>query len=189
MKDALKSGNVTSQMFTDDIQGEGFKETRVLSDFAGDSGEESGFLDESDSVFDAEQDFEEEQSNLAVLLSDPIFNFTDEKGKPINIETVPFGGFFVTEASDPTVAANRKLKTETDPAKIADLNRQLKELDRGLELQSKKDITPDEKEELKGLKSFKSYDLSTGMMVNTFEALSIQDTPAKIITDEVGREY
>lgn len=188
MKDALKSGNVTSQMFTDDIQGEGFKETRVLSDFAGDSGEESGFLDESDSVFDAEQDFEEEQSNLAVLLSDPIFNFTDEKGKPINIETVPFGGFFVTEASDPTVAANRKLKTETDPAKIADLNRQLKELDRGLELQSKKDITPDEKEELKGLKSFKSYDLSTGIMVNTFEALSIQDTPAKIITDEVGRE-
>jgi hypothetical protein len=188
MKDALKSGNVTSQMFTDDIQGEGFKETRVLSDFAGDSGEESGFLDESDSVFDAEQDFEEEQSNLAVLLSDPIFNFTDEKGKPINIETVPFGGFFVTEASDPTVAANRKLKTETDPAKIADLNRQLKELDRGLELQSKKDITPDEKEELKELKSFKSYDLSTGMMVNTFEALSVQDTPAKIITDEVGRE-
>ena len=188
MKDALKSGNVTSQMFTDDIQGEGFKETRVLSDFAGDSGEESGFLDESDSVFEAEQDFEEEQSNLAVLLSDPIFNFTDEKGKPINIETIPFGGFFVTEASDPTVAANIKLRTETDPAKIADLNRQLKELERGLELQSKKDITPEEKEELKGLKSFKSYDLSTGMMVNTFEALSIQDTPAKIVTDEVGRE-
>lgn len=188
MKDALKSGNVTSQMFTDDIQGEGFKETRVLSDFAGESGEESGFLDESDSVFDAEQDFEEEQSNLAVLLSDPIFNFVDEQGKPINIETVPFGGFFVTEASDPTVAANRKLKTETDPAKIADLQRQLKELDRGLELQAKKDLTYDEKEELKKLKSFKSYDLSTGMMVNTFEALSVQDTPAKIITDEVGRE-
>lgn len=188
MKDALKSGNVTSQMFTDDIQGEGFKETRVLSDFAGDTGEESGFLDESDSVFDAEQDFEEEQSNLAVLLSDPIFNFVDDKGKPVNIETVPFGGFFVTEASDPTVAANRKLQTETDPAKIADLNRQIKELERGLELQSKKDITPEEKEELKQLKSFKSYDLSTGMMVNTFEALSVQDTPAKIITDEVSRE-
>jgi hypothetical protein len=188
MKDALKSGNVTSQIFTDDIQGEGFKETRVLSDFAGDSGEESGFLDESDSVFDAEQDFEEEQSNLAVLLSDPVFNFTDEQSKPINIETIPFGGFFVTEASDPTVAANIKLKTETDPAKIADLNRQIKELDRGLELQTKEDITPDEKDELKRLKSFKSYDLSTGMMVNTFEALSVQDTPAKIITDEVGRE-
>jgi hypothetical protein len=188
MKDALKSGNVTSQMFTDDIQGEGFKETRVLSDFAGETGEESDFLDESDSVFDAEQDFEQEQSNLAVLLSDPVFNFVDDNGKPIDIETVPFGGFFVTEASDPTVAANRKLRTETDPVKIAELESELKDLDRGLELQNKKDITYDEKEELKALKSFKSYDLSTGMTVNTFKALSMQDTPAKIISDEVGRE-
>ena len=188
MKDALKSGNVTSQMFTDDIQGEGFKETRVLSDFAGETGEESEFLDESDNIFDVEQDFENEQSKLAVLLSDPIFRFTDENGKPLDIETIPFGGFFVTEATDPSVAANRKLKTETDPVKIADLKRQLIELDRGLELQAKQDLTFEEKEELKRLKSFKSYDLSTGMMVNTFEALSIQDTPAKIISDEVARE-
>jgi len=49
-------------------------------------------------------------------------------------------------------------------------------------------MTFEEKEELKSLRSFKSYDLSTGMMVNTFEALSVQDTPAKIITDEVSRE-
>jgi hypothetical protein len=188
MKDALKSGNVTSQMFTDDIEAEGFKENRVLSEFAGDTGEESAFLDDSDNIFDAEQDFQDEQNRLAVLLSDPVFRFTDENGKPLNIETVPFGGFFVTEATDPTVAANRKLKTETDPAKIADLNRQLKELARGLELQNKPDLTYEEKEELKGLKSFKSYDLSTGMMVNTFEALSVEDTPARIISDEVGRE-
>ena len=188
MKDALKSGNVTSQMFTDDIEAEGFKENRVLSEFAGDTGEESAFLDDSDNIFDAEQDFQDEQNRLAVLLSDPVFRFTDENGKPLNIETVPFGGFFVTEATDPTVAANRKLKTETDPTKIADLNRQLKELARGLELQNKPDLTYEEKEELKGLKSFKSYDLSTGMMVNTFEALSVEDTPARIISDEVGRE-
>ena len=188
MKDALKSGNVTSQVFTDDIEGEGFKETRIHNDFGGESGEESTFLDDSDSVFDAEQDFAAEQRGLAVLLSDPVFKFVDDEGKPVNIETVPFGGFFVTEATDPTVAANRKLRTETDSVKIADLNRQLKDLARGLELQSKKDITVEEKEELKGLKSFKSYDLSTGMMVNTFEALSIEDTPAKIITDDVGRE-
>lgn len=188
MKDALKSGNVTSKIFTEDIEGEGFKETRVLSDFAGDVGEESTFIDESDNVFDAQQEFEEEQNRLAVLLTDPVFRFTDERGKPLNIETVPFGGFFVTEANDPSVSANRKLRTETDPAKIADLKRQLKELERGLELQSKPDLTYEEKEELKSLKSFKSYDLSTGMMVNTFEALSIEDTPAKIISDEVGRE-
>jgi hypothetical protein len=188
MGNALRSGNVTTKTFTEDIEGEGFKEKRVLSDFAGETGEESDFLDESDSVFDAEQDYEVEQSNLAVLLSDPIYKFVDEKGNPISIETIPFGGFFVTEASDPTVAANKKLKTETDAGKISDLTQQLIDLERGLELQSKKDITPEEREELKSLKSFKSYDLSTGMMVNTFEALSIQDTPAKIITDEVGRE-
>lgn len=188
MKDALKTGNVTSKMFTDDIQGEGFKETRIQDDFGGDTGQEDTFLDESDSIFDAEQDFAEEQNALAVLLSDPKFRFVDEDGKAIDIETVPFGGFFVTEATDPTVAANRKLAKETDPNKITDLNRQLRDLARGLELQSKKDLTVEEKEELKNLKSFKSYDLSTGMMVNTFEALSIQDTPAKIISDEVGRE-
>jgi hypothetical protein len=188
MGNALRSGNVTTKVFTEDIEGEGFKETRVLSDFAGDVGEESTFLDESDNIFDAQQEFEDEQNKLAVLLTDPVFRFTDEKGKPLNIETVPFGGFFVTEANDPSVSANRKLRTETDPAKIADLNRQIKELARGLELQNKPDLTYEEKEELKGLKSFKSYDLSTGMMVNTFEALSVEDTPAKIISDEVGRE-
>lgn len=187
MGNALKSGNVTTKVFTEDIEGEGFKETRVLSDFAGDLGEESGFLDESDNIFDAEQDFEDEQNRLAVLLSDPVFRFTDEQGKPLNIETVPFGTY-ITEVTDPTIAANKKLKTETDPNNILDLKRQLKELERGLELQNKKDLTYDEKEELKGLKSFKSYDLSSGMMVNTFEALSVEDTPARIISDQVGRE-
>lgn len=187
MGNALRSGNVTTKTFTEDIEGEGFKEKRVLSDFAGETGEESDFLDESDSVFDAEQDFEQEQSNLAVLLSDPVFRFVDEQGKPINIETIPFGTY-VTQVSDPGIAANIKLRTETDAGKISDLKQQLIDLERGLELESKKDITPEERGELKSLKSFKSYDLSSGEMVNTFEALSIQDTPAKIITDEVGRE-
>lgn len=185
MKQALKSGSVTTQKFTEDIEGEMFKETSISDGFGGDEGY---LMDEGDSIFEEENDFEAEQNKLAVLLSDPVYKFVDEDGKPIDIETVPFGSFFITEASDPTVAANKKLKTETDPAKIADLKRQLIDLERGLELQDKKDITFEEKEELKGLKSFKSYDLSTGMMVNTFEALSVQDTPAKIITDEVGRE-
>jgi hypothetical protein len=185
MKDALKTGNVTTQKFTEDIEGEMFKESTIVDGFGGDS---SYLADEGDSVYEAEQDFEEEQSRLAVLLSDPVFNFVDEQGKPIDIETVPFGSNFVTEVSDMSIAANKKLRTETDPAKIVELKRQLKDLERGLELQNKKDLTYEEKEELKSLKSFKSYDLSTGMTVNTFEALSIQDTPAKIITDEVARE-
>jgi len=185
MNAAMKSGNVSEEAFTDDIEGEMFKESNVLSDFSGDQGY---LMDEGDNVFDSEEDFAQEQNKLAVLLSDPIYRFVDEDGKPIDIETVPFGGFFVTDISDPSIAANIKLRTETDTTKIAELKKELKDLKRGLELQNKQDITFEEKEELKQLKSFKSYDLSTGMMVNTFKALSIQDTPAKIITDEVGRE-
>jgi hypothetical protein len=185
MGNALRSGNVTTQKFTEDIDNEMFKETKIIDGYGG---EDAYLMDEGNNIFDAEQDYAEEQGKLAVLLADPVYSFVDEKGKPIDIETVPFGSFFVTEATDPSVAANRKLKTETDPAKIAELNKQIKDLARGLELQAKTDITFEEKEELKSLKSFKSYDLSTGMMVNTFKALSVQDTPAKIITDEVGRE-
>ena len=185
MNAAMKSGNVSEEAFTDDIEGEMFKESRIVDGFTGD---QSYLEDEGDSVFDSEEDFAQEQNQLAVLLSDPIYRFVDEKGKPIDIETVPFGSFFVTDISDPTIAANIKLRTETDPTKIAELKRELNDLKRGLELQNKQDITFEEKEELKQLKSFKSYDLSTGLMVNTFKALSIQDTPAKIITDEVGRE-
>ena len=185
MNAAMKSGNVSEEAFTDDIEGEMFKESRIVDGFTGD---QSYLEDEGDSVFDSEEDFAQEQNQLAVLLSDPIYRFVDEKGKPIDIETVPFGSFFVTDISDPTIAANIKLRTETDPTKIAELKRELNDLKRGLELQNKQDITFEEKEELKQLRSFKSYDLSTGLMVNTFKALSIQDTPAKIITDEVGRE-
>jgi len=185
MNAAMKSGNVSEEAFTDDIEGEMFKESRIVDGFTGD---QSYLEDEGDSVFDSEEDFAQEQNQLAVLLSDPVYRFVDEKGKPIDIETVPFGGFFVTDISDPSIAANIKLRTETDATKIAELNKELKDLERGLELQNKQDITFEEKEELKQLRSFKSYDLSTGMMVNTFKALSIQDTPAKIITDEVGRE-
>jgi hypothetical protein len=185
MGNALRSGNVTTQKFTEDIDNEMFKETKIIDGYGG---EEGYLMDEGDNIFDAEQDYDAEQSQLARLLNDPVYNFVDRNGVPINIETIPFGGFFITEASDPTVAANRKLKTETDPIKIQQLKRQLDNLQRGLDLQAKKDITPEEREELKGLKSFKSYDLSTGMMVNTFEALSVEDTPSKIISDEVGRE-
>jgi hypothetical protein len=185
MKVALNTGNVTSQKFTEDIEGEMFKESKISDGFGGD---ETYLEDEGDNVFETEQEYQVEQEKLAILLKDPIYRFTDENGKDVNIETIPFGANFITEASDPTISANRKLKTETDPSKIAKLNQELRDLSRGLELEAKKDITPEEKQELNKLKSFKSYDLSTGMVENTFKALSIQDSPAKIITDEVARE-
>ena len=185
MKVALNTGNVTSQKFTEDIEGEMFKESKISDGFGGD---ETYLEDEGDNVFETEQEYQVEQEKLAILLKDPVYRFTDENGKDVNIETIPFGANFVTEASDPTISANRKLKTETDPAKIAELKQELRDLSRGLELEAKKDITPEEKQELNKLKSFKSYDLSTGMVENTFKALSIQDSPAKIITDEVARE-
>ena len=184
MGNALKSGNVTTQKFTEDIDNEMFKETKIIDGYGG---EDAYLMDEGNNIFDAEQDYAEEQNKLAILLSDPVFRFVDEQGKPIDIETIPFGSFYVTEATDPGVAANKKLKTETDPAKIIELKKELKDLERGLELEAKKELTDEEKEELKNLKSFKSYDLSTGTPQYTFKALSIQDTPAKIITNDIAR--
>ena len=185
MNAAIGSGNVAEEKYTDDIEGEMFKESKISDGFGGD---ETYLEDEGDNIFETEQEYQVEQEKLAILLKDPVYRFTDENGKDIDIETIPFGSNFVVDSSDPTVAANRKLKTETDPVKIAELKKELKDLSRGLELEAKKDITPEEQQELDSLKSFKSYDLTTGMMVNTFKAFSIQDTPAKIVTDEVARE-
>lgn len=188
MGNALRSGNVTTQKFTEDIDNEMFKESKITDGFGG---EEGYLMDEGNTLFDAEQDYAEEQNRLVVLLKDPVFRFVDEQGKPIDAETVPLGGDYITGASDPTVAANKKLLTETDPAKIVELKKELKDLERGLELQVKKDndeITPEEVKELKSLKSFKSYNLNTLRTEKTFKALSVQDTPARIVTEEVARE-
>lgn len=185
MKVALNTGNVTSQKFTEDIEGEMFKESKISDGFGGDEGY---LTDEGDSIFEAEQDFEQEQNQLAIILGDPVFKFTDEKGNYVDIETIPFGALYVTDVSDKNIPANKKLKTETDPVKIAELKKEINDLKRGLELKSKKDITLEEKQELKDLQSFKSFDLSTGDVISTFKALSIQDTPAKIVIDDVARE-
>jgi hypothetical protein len=185
MKVALNTGNVTTQKFTEDVEGEMFKESNISDGFGGDEGY---LMDEGETVFEAQQDFEQEQNALAVLLSDPVFRFTDDKGNYIDIETIPFGALYVTEATDPSVPANKKLKTETNLAKIKELKKEISDLRRGLELESKKDITPEEKQELKNLKSFDSFDLSTGNVIKTFKALSTQDTPAKIVIDDVARE-
>lgn len=184
MKVALNTGNVTTQKFTEDVEGEMFRESNVSDGFGG---EEGYLMDEGETTFEAEQDFEQEQSKLAVLLSDPVFRFTDEKGNYVNIETIPFS-LYITDASDPDVPANKKLRKETDSVKIKELKKEISDLKRGLELESKKDITFEEKQELSKLKSFKSFNLSTLNVENTFKALSVEDTPAKIVIDEVARE-
>jgi hypothetical protein len=186
MYDALKTGYVTSKVFTSNIDDEAFKESSMESFDYYETSEE--MLDDIDTLLNEQESFEAEQNKLAVLLKDPIFGFTDEDGNFIEIETVPLGLSFISDINDPIIPANKKLNRTTDPKEIQVLKEQLSKLKRGLELESKEDITPEEKEELKSLKSFKSYNLSTGGMVNTYEAFSSVDIPAKIITEEISRE-
>ena len=185
MMDALKTGSVTSKQYNSDIDSEFFKESSVEG-FDYEESEE--ILDDIDSLLDEQLEFEQEQSKLAVLLKDPVFGFTDENGNPIEIEVVPLGVNYVQDIDDPIIPANKKLKKATDPEEISRLKKQLEDLKRGLELEAKEELTSEEKEELKGIKSFKSYNLSTGGMVNTYEAFSTLDKPAKIISDEISRE-
>lgn len=185
MMDALKTGSVTSKQYNEDIDNEVFKESK-LEGF--DYQDSEDMLDDIDSLLDEKQAFEEEQSKLAVLLRDPIFGFMDEDGNPIEIETIPFGAQYVQSIDDDIIPANKRLKKATDPTEIKDIKSQLNKLKRGLELEAKEDLTIEEKDELKSLKSFKSYNLSTGGMVNTYEALSTLDKPAKILSSEIARE-
>ena len=185
MMDALKTGYVTSQQYTEDIDSEFFKESKSEGFDYQDSEE---MLDDIDSLLDEQQSFEQEQSKLAVLLRDPIFGFIDEDGNPIEIETIPFGAQYVQDIDDDIIPANKRLKKTSDPGEIKEIKKQLEKLKRGLELEAKEKLTEEEKQELKSLKSFKSYNLSTGGMVNTYEALSTLDKPAKIISSEIARE-
>ena len=172
-KDALKSGNVTSERFTDEIN---------------DNVASTVFEADNDILIEEEQKFEEDQNNLVQLLKNPIFGFNNSDGEPILIEGVTVGGSFPLDSTDPTVAANQKMKTVTDPAAKAELEQQLRDLKRGLELESKSPLTSDEMSELKALKSFWTYSLSSGGMIKTYQALSQEINPAAVIVAEVKRE-
>lgn len=185
MMDALKTGSVTSKQYNDDIDSEFFKQSSIEGF---DYEESEDMLDDIDSLLDEKQEYELEQSKLAVLLKDPIFGFTDEDGNPIDIETIPFGIDYVQNVDDPVIPANKKLKKATDPDEIKALEAQLRKLKRGLELESKGELTPDEKEELKILKSFKSFSMSKLVMENTYEAFSTIGRPSKIISEEIAAE-
>jgi hypothetical protein len=184
---ALNTGNVADKQFLGNIDDERFKETKMTGDYSVDLSEEFDYFGENDEVFDAEQDFEQEQNKLAVLLRDPIFRFVNEDGSPVEVDIMPRGVLFITDPKDADIPALQKLKTETDPAKREELLKDLKDLERGFELESKEELTEEEKQELQDLKSFKSFYLSSGNMELTYKALSTQDAPARIITEQIGK--
>lgn len=173
MKAALKTGSVTSQKYTTDI------DDRITA----------SILDVDNDVLEQEkQSYEKDQDQLIELLKDPNFGFTDVDGKPIEIQGIPVGGDFALDANDPGIAVNRRLATVSDPKERAELERQKRDLKRGLELENKQSLTNAEAKELKELKSFKTYSLGSGGMVKTYEAYSELVSPAKIIVAEVKRE-
>jgi len=171
MKDALKTGNVTSQKYTDEI------DERVTS-----------IETTSPEVLEQEQEqYEKNQNELVVMLANPAFGFTNSDGDQVLIEGVPIGGDFAINADDPSISVNKKLKTVSDPAIKSQLEQEKRDLKRGLELEAKESLTNDEVKELKELKSFKTYSLSSGGMIKTYKAYSEEINPAAIIAAEVRR--
>ena len=173
MKAALKTGNVTSQEFTDEI------DDRVSG----------STLDIDNDILEQEkQSYEQSQDELTELLRDPVFGFVNSDGKPIEIDGVPVGGDFAIDFNDPSIAVNKRLATATDEVEIAQLEKQKRDLKRGLELEAKESLTNAEAKELKDLKSFRTYSLSSGGMIKTYEAYSEQINPAQVIVAEVKRQ-
>lgn len=192
MYDALKTGAVTSQTFTSDIDDEVFKESSIQGFDYYETSEE--MLDDIDTLMNEQETFEVEQSKLAVLLKDPIFGFVDEDGNPIEIETVPVGMANNLDIDDPNIPANKRLAkaiAEGNQDEMRKAKSQMNKLKRGLELEAKEakeELTVEEIEELSMLKSFKSYNLSDGKMIRTYEAYSQIGVPAKILSEEIARE-
>ena len=173
MKAALKTGSVTSQQFTDEI------DDRIAG----------STLDTDNDILEQEkQSYEQSQDELTELLRDPVFGFVNSDGKPIEIDGVPIGGDFAIDSNDPSIAVNRRLATVSDPSEKAQLEKQKRDLKRGLELEAKESLTNAEVKELKELKSFKTYSLSSGGMIKTYEAYSEQINPAQVIIAEVKRQ-
>lgn len=186
MKNALKKAGIVDEKFNLDVEGENFVEGRGTTDI----GETPDYLlGDSVDVMEATEDFNEEQEKLANILKDPVFKFVDEKGEDVIIDTVPERGDYVISAKDQGIEANKQLKTETDPARIEELKSDLRDLQRGLDLQNKEEpLTPEEKQELKSLKPTKAFNLTTGNVEYVFKAIIKKESPAKIIARQVAEE-
>ena len=185
MKNALKTAGIVDENFNLDIEGENFVEGRGTTDI----GESPDYLlGDSVNEMEAVEDFNEEQEKLANILKDPVFRFVDEKGDEVIIDTVPEFSYIIS-AKDQGIEANKQLKTETDPVRIEELKSDLRDLQRGLDLQNKEEpLTPEEKQELKSLKHTKAFDLTSGNVEYVFKAIIKKESPAKIITRQVAEE-
>lgn len=186
MKNALKTAGIVDENFNLDLEGENFVEGRGTTDI----GETPDYLlGDSVDVMEAVEDFNEEQEKLTNILRDPVFRFVDEKGDEVIIDTVPERGDYVISAKDQGIEANKQLKTETDPVRIEELKKDLRDLQRGLDLQNKEEpLTPEEKQELKSLKPTKAFNLTTGNVEYVFKAIIKKESPAKIIARQVAEE-
>jgi len=174
MKTALKTGTVTTQKFTEEFDANKISDENQLSN--------------EEELQEEALEFENNQNKLVELLKDPIFGFTNEDGKDVEIEAIPLGGSVVFDINDPSIPANKKLKTEQDPKIRKELKKELKDLERGIELEAKENLTENEIDELKELKSFKTYDLMFGLPVKTYKALSELTSPAKVIISQVKKQ-
>lgn len=185
MKNALKKAGIVDEKFNLDVEGENFVEGRGTTDI----GETPDYLlGDSVDVMEATEDFNEEQEKLANILKDPVFRFVDEKGDEVIIDTVPEFSYIIS-AKDQGIEANKQLKTETDPVRIEELKSDLRDLQRGLDLQNKEEpLTPEEKQELKSLKPTKAFDLTSGNVEYVFKAIIKKESPAKIIARQVADE-
>jgi len=186
MRNALKRAGIVDKKFDLDFGGEDFVEGRGTTDI----GEELDYLSgDGVDVMEATEDFNEEQEKLANILKDPVFRFVDEKGDEVIIDTVPERGDYVISAKDQGIEANKQLKTETDPVRIEELKKDLRDLQRGLDLQNKEEpLTPEEKQELKSLKPTKAFNLTTGNVEYVFKAIIKKESPARIVARQVADE-
>jgi hypothetical protein len=186
MKNALQKTGIVDEKFTMDVEGENFVEGRGTTDI----GETPDYLlGDSVDVLEATEDFNQEQEKLANILKDPVFKFVDEKGEDVVIDIVPERGDYVISSKDQGIEANKQLRTETDPVKIEELKKDLRDLQRGLDLQNKEEpLTPEEKQELKSLKPTKAFNLTTGNVEYVFKAIIKKESPAKIVARQVAEE-
>ena len=168
IKTALKKPGRTTQKFTKQI----------------DESTTSQVYEDSDAAQQA-LEWEKDQGELAFLLEDPLFGFVNDAGEDIIIDTIPIGGEIISDINDSTLAVNIRLATEKDPKVIEDLQRQKRNLERGLELEAKENLTKEERKELEGLKDYVAYDLGSGRTQKTFEAFILPQSPAKIIIKQV----
>ena len=172
IKEALKKPGITTEKFTGEI------DERTTSE-----------IDESNAG-EQKMKFEQNQEELIELLSDPIFGFVDVNGDPITIGTLPLGdrGITLEMLNDPDTTINRRIAAEEDTQVKKQLEQQKRDLKRGLELEAIQGRTKAENDELQRLRSFEAYDLGSGRVIKTYEALIVDQRPVDMIIKEVENE-